>query len=126
MIPDTSNLMTPYNLHVGDWVYVKDKYYQPVKIASMDDCKIATSFGDIYSFAVLKPVFISDKTIKEFSLPCKGMAIKGKEGKYWWFSVMDKDGEVWEFKTNSIHNLQLHYYGITKRYLNLQWRKGDV
>ena len=78
MIPLNADKMSPYNLHVGDWVYVKKKCFWPVQIAAMDDFQISTRDGDLFSYDEIEPVFISNKTITEFSLPCEGMAIKGR------------------------------------------------
>ena len=118
--------LTPYNLHVGDWVYIKNKCFRPVRIAGMDDCEIFTPDGDIYKFEELEPVYISNKTIVEFSLPVDGMTLKGKEGQDFCFSVMDDNGDSCEFKVNSIHLLQRHYYGITSRYLYLNWKGANL
>ena len=118
--------MTPYNLHVGDWVYVRNKCFWPVRIASMDDYEISTFQGDLYRFEELEPVYISNKTITEFSLPCEGMTIKGKEGDNYWFCIKNNNGETWDFRTNSIHSLQHHYYEITSLYLQLKWKGANL
>ena len=126
MTRENTNQMTPYNLHVGDWVYVRNKCFWPVRIASMDDFEIATVDGDIYKYEELGPVRISRKTIEEFSLPCKDMTIKGKEGDNYWFCVRDYNGETWDFKANSIHVLQHNYYEATSLYLRLKWRGANL
>lgn len=118
--------MTPYTLHVGDWVYNKNKCFWPIKISHMDDTYVYTTDGDYYSYADLEPVYISDKTIVEFSLPGENLIIKGKEENDYLFSAIDNDGESWDFTVNSIHMLQRHYYGITKKYLKLKWKGANL
>ena len=123
---ESTNQMTPFNLHIGDWVYVRNKWFWPVRIAYMDEYEIYTDQGDIYSFEELDPVLITNKTIAEFSLPCLGMTIKGKEGDSYWFCVMDNNGEAWDFKANAIHILQHQYHKITSLYLRLKWRGKNL
>jgi hypothetical protein len=118
--------MTPYNLHVGDWVYVKNKCFWPIKIASMDDYEIATIDGDLYDFEELEPIYLSTKTISEFSLPCNGMDIKGKVGENYLFCVFDQNGGKWEFLANSVNSLQKQYYDITGQHLMLKWSGANL
>ena len=126
MIPLNADKMSPYNLHIGDWVYVKKKCFWPVQIAAMDDFQISTRDGDLFSYDEIEPVFISNKTITEFSLPCEGMTIKGREDGEYCFCIIDGDGESWEFSANSIHLLQRHYFGITGNYLRLKWKGANL
>ena len=118
--------MTPYNLHVGDWVYIRNKCFRPVKIAGMDDFEIFTPDGDIYKYEDLDPVYISHKTITEFSLPVKGMTLNGKDGGDFHFSIVDDNGKRREFDVNSIHLLQRHYHDFTSKYLNLKWNGTNL
>ena len=118
--------LNPYNMHIGDWVYVRNKCFRPIRISHMDEIYIYTDDGDYYSYADLEPVYVSDKTIVEFSLPNKNMIIKGKDGNEYLFSVIDKEGESWEFLTNSIHMLQRNYYGIREEYLKLKWKGANL
>lgn len=119
-------IMTPYSLHVGDWVYVRNKCFRPVRIAAMDDFQICTPDGDLYKYEELDPVYISHKTITEFSLPIKGMTIDGKDGGEFHFRIVGDDGLVREFDVNSIHLLQRHYHDITLRYLYLTWNGANL
>lgn len=121
-----TSIMTQYSLHVGDWVYVKDKCFRPVKIAWMDDNEIVTYDGDSYKYDELQPVYISNKIIVEFSLPVEGMILKGKEGNDYLFSVMDDYGDPTDISANSIHLLQRRYYDATLKYLKLNWRGANL
>lgn len=118
--------MTPYNLHIGDWVYIRNKCFRPVRIAAMDDFGIYTLDGDFYKYELLDPVYISHKTITEFSLPVKGMTLNGKDGSDFHFCVVDNDGMIREFDVNSIHLLQRQYHDITSKYLNLKWNGANL
>lgn len=126
MIPSQADIMTPYNLHVGDWVYIKHKCFWPVQIAAMDDYQISTKDGDLFFYDEIEPVFISNKTIKEFSLPCEGMAIQGREGCEYRFCVYGCDGDAVEFSARSIHLLQHRYYDCTGNYLRLGWKGANL
>ena len=126
MIPSHADEMTPYNLHIGDRVYIKHKCYWPVQIAAMDDHQISTKDGNLFFYEELEPIFISHKTITEFSLPCEGMAIKGREGSEYWFCVYDNNGDAVDFIANSIHLLEHRYYDHTGNYLNLGWKGANL
>ena len=126
MIPFNADMMSPFNLHVGDWVYIKKKCFWPIQIAAMDNEQISTKDGDLFYYDEIEPVYLSHKTITEFSLPCEGMTIKGREGGEYWFRIADSDGEAWEFSANSIHILQRYYYGITGNYLRMNWKGANL
>jgi len=126
MTPNHTSKMTPYNLHVGDWVYIKHKCFWPVQITAMDDFQISTKDGDLFYYDEIEPVFISNKTITEFSLPCEGMAIKGKEGGEYRFCVYDSNGDAMEFCASSIHLLQHRYFDFTGNYLRLGWKGANL
>lgn len=126
MIPPNADQMSPYNLHVGDWVYVRNKCFWPIRIAAMDDFQISTKDGDLFGYDELEPVYVSNKTIIEFSLSSKGMTIKGKEGDEYKFGLIDKDGKSCEFSANSIHLLQRNYFSVTGHYLRLNWKGANM
>ena len=117
-----TNRLTPYFLRIGDYVYIRDRSYRPVRIFSMDEHEISTQTGEIYRYEDLRPVFLSAKTIREFSLPCRGMAIKRKMGNRYLFSVTGPNGGSREFVANSVHLLQHCYHDCTLQPLVLKWK----
>lgn len=70
-------MMTPYDIHIGEWVYGHhlegsdnapngtDVYY-PVCIDKIDNDSIQTIDGEIYDFEHLSPIPFNQKTVKLF------------------------------------------------------------
>ena len=73
-------MMTPYDIHVGEWVYGHhlegsddaangtDGYY-PVCIDKIDNDSIETTDGEVYDFNQLSPIPLNVKTAEKFCWP---------------------------------------------------------